>query len=135
MTELFSWTPGISYVMLPNTLLVIVTIIEPLNCYVILPRTLSLMVKLLSGSQGMLPIHVLAKVVVVVSGKNCKETGKHSFHFLRTHLHETRDTEEKIDELACFLLHFPQKQKICELRYLLSPRSNDQFIPYSWWSG
>ena len=57
MTELFS-TPGISYVMLPNTLLVIVTIIEPLNCYVILSRTLSLMVKLLLGSQGMLPMNL-----------------------------------------------------------------------------
>ena len=53
------------------------------------------MVKLLLGSQGMLPISVPAKVVVVVSGKNCKETGKHSFHLLLTHLHETRDTEEK----------------------------------------
>ena len=52
----------------------------------------------------MLPLPVPAKVVVVVSGKNCKETGKHSFHLLLTHLHETRDTEEKIDELACFFL-------------------------------
>ena len=121
MTELFSWTPGISYVMLPITLLVMVTIIEPLNCYVILPRTLSLMVKLLLGSQGMLPIHVPAKVVVVVSGKNCKETGNHSFHFLLTHLHETRATEEKVDERACFLLRFPKEQKIRELRYLLDP--------------
>ena len=117
----FFWTPGISYVMLPNTLLVMVTIIEPLNCYVILPRTLSLTVKLLLGSQGMLPIPVPAKVVVVVSGKNCKETGNHSFHLLLTHFHETRDTEEKIDELACFLFCFPNKQKICELPYLLDP--------------
>ena len=65
---------------------------KPLHCYVIL---LSLMVKLLSGSQGMLPIPITAKVVVVVSGKSCKETGNHSFHLLPTHLHETRDTEEK----------------------------------------
>ena len=91
----FFWTPGISYVMLPNTLLVMVTIIEPLNCYVILPRTLSLMIKLLLGSQGMLPIPVPVKVVVVVSGNNFKETGNHSFHLLLTHLHATRDTEEK----------------------------------------
>ena len=33
------------------------------------------MVKLLLGSQGMLPIPVPVKVVVVVSVKNCKETG------------------------------------------------------------
>ena len=81
--------------MLPNTLLVMVTIIEPLNCYVILPRTLSLslMVKLLLGSQGMLSIP--ANVVVVVSGKNCKETGNYFFHLLLTHLHETRGTDEK----------------------------------------
>ena len=49
--------------------------------------------KLLLGSQGMLPIP--ANVVVVVSGKNFKETGNYSFHLLLTHLHETRDTEEK----------------------------------------
>ena len=54
--------------------------------------SLSLMVKQLLGSQGMLPISVPAKVIVVMSGKNCKETGKHSFHLLLTHLHETRDT-------------------------------------------
>ena len=54
-----------------------------------------LMVKLLLGSQGMLPLPVPAKVVVVVSGKKCKEKGNHSFHLLLTHLHETRDTEEK----------------------------------------
>ena len=108
--------------MLPNTLLVMVTIIEPLNCYVILPRTLSLMVKLLLGSQRMLPIPVPAKVVVVVSGRNCKETGNHSFHLLLTHLHETRDTEEKMMSLlVCFLLCFPKKQKIRELRYLQDP--------------
>ena len=71
------------------------TVIKPLNCYVILPRTLSHMVKLLLGSQGMLPIPVPAKVVVVVSGKNCKETENHSFHLLLTHLHETRDIEGK----------------------------------------
>ena len=53
--------------------------------------------------------------------KNCKETENHSFHLLLTHLRETRDTEERIDELACFLLCFPKKQKICELRYLLDP--------------
>ena len=69
----------------------------------------------------MLPVPVPAKVVVVVSGKNCKETGNHSFHLLLTHLHETRDTEEKIDELACFLICFPKKQKIRELRCLLDP--------------
>ena len=56
-----------------------------------------------------------------MSGKNCKETGNHSFHFLLTNLHETRDTEDKIDELACLLLRFPKKQKIRELRYLLDP--------------
>ena len=56
-------------------------------------------------------IPVPAKVIVVVSGKNCKETGNHSFHLLLTHLHETRGTEEKVDELACFLLCFPNKQK------------------------
>ena len=78
------------------------------------------MVKLLLRSQGMLPIPVPAKFVVVVSGKNCKETGNHSFHLLLTHLHETRDTET-IDELACFLLCFPKKQKIRELRYPLDP--------------
>ena len=78
-------------------------------------------IKLLLGSQGMLPIPVPAKVVVVVSGKNCKETGNHSFHLLLTHLHETRDTEGKNDELACFLLCFPKKQKIRELRYPLDP--------------
>ena len=59
----------------------------------------------------MLPLPVPAKVVVVVSGKNCKEI----------QLSETRDTEEKIDELACFLLCFPKKQKIRELRYPLDP--------------
>ena len=79
--------------MLPNTLLVMVTIIKPLNCYVILPRTLSLMVKLLLGSQGMMSIP--ANVVVVVSGKNCKETGNYFFHLLLTHLHKTRGTDEK----------------------------------------
>ena len=121
MTELLSWTPDISYVMSPNTPLVMVTIIEPLNCYVILPRTLSLMVKLSLGSQGMLPIPVPAKVVVAVSGKHCKETGNLSFHLLLTHLHKTRDTGEKTDELACFLLCFPKEQKICELRCLLDP--------------
>ena len=65
------------YVILPNTLLVMVTIIEPLNCYVILPRTLSLslMVKLLLGSQGMLPIPVPAKVFVVVSRKIVRRQG------------------------------------------------------------
>ena len=47
------------------------------------------------GSQGMLPVPVPAKVVVVVSGKNCKEAGNHSFHLLLTHLQETKDTEEK----------------------------------------
>ena len=68
------------------------------------------------------PIPVPAKVVVVVSGKNCKETGNQcSFHLLLTHLHETGDTGEKIDELACFLLCFPKKKKICELRYPLGP--------------
>ena len=41
----------------------------------------------------MLPIP--ANVVVVVSGKNFKETGNYSFHLLLTHLHETSDTEEK----------------------------------------
>ena len=60
-------------------------IIEPSNCYVILPRTLSLMVKLLLGSQGMLPLPVPAKVVVVVSGKNCVEI----------QFSGTRNTEEK----------------------------------------
>ena len=60
------------------------------------------MVKLLLGSQGMLPIPVRAKVVVPVSGKYCKKTGNHSFHLLLTHLHKTRDTEEKIDELAWY---------------------------------
>ena len=72
-------------------------IIKPSNCYVILPRflSLSLMVKLLLGSQGMLPLPVPAKVVVVVSGKNYKEIGNHSFNLLLTHLHETRDTEEE----------------------------------------
>ena len=123
MTELFSWTPGISYVMLPITLLVMVTIIEPLNCYVILPRSLSLSYgkTIIRKPRNVLPIHVPAKVVVVVSGKNCKETGNHSFHFLLTHLHETRATEEIIDERACFLLRFPKEQKICELRHLLDP--------------
>ena len=53
------------------------------------------MSKLLLGSQGMLPIPVPAKVVVVVSEKDCKETGNHSVHLLLTHLHETRDTEER----------------------------------------
>ena len=77
-----------------------------------LSLSLSLMVKLLLGSQGMLPIPAPAKVVVVVSGKNCKEIGNHSFHLVLTHLHETRDTDEKIDELACFLLCFPKKQTI-----------------------
>ena len=79
---------------------------------VIMPRTLSLMVKLLLGSQGMLPIPVPAKVVVVVSGKNCKETRNHSFLLL---------LRRKIDELACFLLCFPKKQKIRELHYTLDP--------------
>ena len=69
----------------------------------------------------MMPLPVPAKVVVVVSGKNCKEIGNHSFHLVLTHLHETRDTDEKIDELACFLLCFPKKQKIRKLRYPLDP--------------
>ena len=43
----------------------------------------------------MLPIPLPAKVIVVVLGKNCKETGNYSFHLLLTHLHETMDTEEK----------------------------------------
>ena len=51
------------------------------------------MVKLLLGSQGMLSIP--ANVVVVVSGKNCKETGNYFFHLLLTHLRETRGTDEK----------------------------------------
>ena len=49
------------------------------------------------------------------------ETENHSFHLLLAHLHEKRDTEERIDELACFLLCFPKKQKIRELRYSLDP--------------
>ena len=53
--------------------------------------------------------------------KNDLETGNHSFHLLLTHLRETRDTAEKIDELACFLLCFPKKQKIRELRCSLDP--------------
>ena len=58
----------------------------------------------------MLPIPVPTKVVVVVSRKNCKETGNHSFHLL---------LRKKIDELACFLLCLQKKQKIRELRYTL----------------
>ena len=60
----------------------------------------------------MLPIPVPAKVVVVVSGKNCNEPGNHSFHVL---------FRKKIDELACFLLCLSKKQKIRELRYTLDP--------------
>ena len=60
----------------------------------------------------MLPKAVPSKVVVVVSGKNCYETGNHSLHLL---------LRKKIDELACFLLCLPNKQKIRELRYTLDP--------------
>ena len=50
------------------------------------------------------------------------ETGNHSFHLLLTHLHETRGIQRKrIDQLACFLLCFPKKQKVLELRYPLDP--------------
>ena len=71
----------------------------------------------------MLPIPVPTKVVVVVSGKNCKETGSHSFHLL---------LRKKIDELLFFTL--PSKETE-NLRAPLYPRSTDQSIPYSWWSG
>ena len=79
------------------------------------------MVKILLGSQGMLPIPVPAKVVVVVPEKNCKETGNHSFHLPLTHFYTKQGIQRKNDELACFLLCFPKKQKIRELRYLLDP--------------
>ena len=59
----------------------------------------------------MLPIPVPAKVVVVVSGKNCKETGNHSFHLLLTHLHETRDTEEKMMSLLVSYFAFQRNRK------------------------
>ena len=78
MTELFSWTPSISYVMLPITLLVMVTIMEPLNCYVILPRTLSLslMVKLLLGSQGMCCLYTyLQKSLLLCQEKIVRRQG------------------------------------------------------------
>ena len=96
-SELFFGTTGISYVMLPNTLLVMVELLSSHQTVMLFCQdfSLSLMVKLLLGSQGMLPLPVPAKVVVVVSGKNCKEIGNHSFHLLLTRLHETRDTEEK----------------------------------------
>ena len=60
----------------------------------------------------MLLIPVPAKVIVVVSGKKFKVTGNHYFHRL---------LRKKIDELACFLLCFPKRQKIRELRYPLDP--------------
>ena len=108
--------------MLPYTLLVMVTIIEPLNYYVILPRTLSLSYgKTIIRKPRNVAYARTCKSCCCCVRKNCKETGNHSFHLLLTHLRETRDTEEKIDELACFLLCFPKKQKIHELRYLLDP--------------
>ena len=65
----------------------------------------------------MLAIPVPAKVVVVVSGKNCKEIGNHSFHLLLTHFYTKQGIQRKnIDEIACFLLYFPKKQKIREFR-------------------
>ena len=75
------------------------------------------MSKLLLGSQGMLPIPVPAKVVVVVSEKDCKETGNHSLHIYTKQEIQRKD----IDDLACFLLCFPEKQKIRELRYPVDP--------------
>ena len=90
-------TPGISYVMWQHTLLVMVKLLSSHQTVMLFCQdfSLSLMVKLLLGRQGMFPLPVPAKVVVVVSEKNYKEIGNHSFNLLLTHLHETRDTEEE----------------------------------------
>ena len=66
----------------------------------ILPRALSLSYCKTIIRKPILPMPVPAKFVVVVSEKNCKETGNHPFNLLFTHLHETGDTEEKIDDFA-----------------------------------
>ena len=53
-----------------------------------------------------------------------RNAGLHSNEITRVYLHiytKQGIQRKKIDELACFLLCFPTKQKICELRYPLDP--------------
>ena len=78
---------------------------------VIMPRTLSYDNTIIRKPRNVACTRT-CKIVVVVSEKSCKETGNHSFHLL---------VRKNIDELACFLLCLPKKQKIRELFYPLDP--------------